>query len=475
MTQQQQQHYDVIIVGGGASGVYASHVLYHQLNHKNHMILEANSELGGRLKQSLNQNRPVTEIGAEFIHGDDSLLNKLLKQLNIPYEFAFDLTELKDPVKNGSLFYVNNELLDCRHPLVSKLNQTLEDLEEYDGSSGDVSVQGYLNRVFPSDSAENAQMSSLVDCYMVKTDGSNLDLMSVNGINEEESTLSNNNYHFSSGYSYRHLMNHLKKHLSFGRNYLTYTSVYKVQWHSDRNLFLINDGAFTANHVIVTVPLKQLQLNTIQFSPELPQEKQVIIRDYFSMETGMKVIARFKKPFWKKNTIVPHKLVFVPDHPIIAQFWFSNLINNDKINGSEYVVTGFSTASRTDSVSQNQLSNQQVIDSFVELLYKVYGVSPKDNLFIDGVVYDWRRDNLFVGGAYSCPKVKPQGTPIIKNPRAVLGQPIEFKHGHKLIFAGEATHPTQCSTVQGALESGEIAVNYLKKDLNTTTTTHSRL
>jgi monoamine oxidase len=457
-------HLQVCIIGGGASGLYASHYL-NQLGIHSHIVLEADRVLGGRLRQNESTNSMKTEIGGEFIHGDSSILNRLIQRLNIPIQFAFDLTKLDDPSQHATLFYHNKKLRDCRDPLWNEMNHILDQIEEYNGGDDDttdLSIQQFLEKTIP-DTQKRIEMSKLIDSYMVKTEGTDLDIMSIVGINEEESTLDNRNYQFVNGYGYRTILNHLSEHLS-NRNARLNFVVYKIEWNSKKNLFEINDGTITADHVILTCSIAVLQSNAIEFIPDLPKQKQILINDYFTMRPAMKIVLRFREPFWKKKHSVA--LVFVSDHPIIAQFWFSHTYDHEL---KQYIVTGFSTGNKAEYASNNRWTNQMIIDSFKQLLVEIYQQDEVDKLFIGGLVYDWVRDNPFVQGGYSSPKLRTPNLPVIQDPRVSLSEPISFQHTNKttkqysqLCIAGEAASAgAYCANVQGALESGEQAVRFI--------------
>ncbi|MDC1022284.1 FAD-dependent oxidoreductase [Schleiferiaceae bacterium] len=66
----------VIIVGAGASGLAAAKIL--ERNHINYEIIEATGRYGGRLqKDTLLADFPM-DLGAEWIHNQPGILNKLI-------------------------------------------------------------------------------------------------------------------------------------------------------------------------------------------------------------------------------------------------------------------------------------------------------------------------------------------------------------------------------------------------------------
>jgi monoamine oxidase len=454
---------EVCIIGGGASGLYAAHTLDTK-GFSSYLLVEASISLGGRIHQSPPQSSSssiaMTEIGAEIIHGDDTLLIRLLKQLNVKYEYSFNLFESAS--KCGAAFYHHNELIPIDDPIILEMRSVLKKMYEYDSSNADMSVQQFINQLYPNDIKKRDEISKLIDVFLVKTWGSDLDLLSLEEFDDEVNTLEDVNFQFSKGYGYKNVIDYLKRNLRENENLLLNYPVYKIEWSQSKNCFSINDGQVICNHVIVTVPLSILQLHQIEFVPPLPRDKQVAINQCLMMRPAMKIALRFKSKFWKSN--IPFGLVFVSDHPIVSQFWFSSPINQM----DQFVITAFTTGDRAEYAIKHNWSNNQVIDSFRDLVYSIFG-HPSDDVFLGGVVFDWVRDAPFVLGGYSSPTVETTRKESVENSRLVLSDPINFsrKNGANsvLVFAGEATHIHNCATVNGALESGEFAAQHVMNQL----------
>ena len=74
--------YDVIIVGGGIAGLFCA------LNLKNHLLLESNDYLGGRI---FTQKDPQYECGAGRYNETHTLLVQLIKKYNMtPIQLSSD-------------------------------------------------------------------------------------------------------------------------------------------------------------------------------------------------------------------------------------------------------------------------------------------------------------------------------------------------------------------------------------------------
>jgi hypothetical protein len=87
-----QREYDIIIVGAGLSGLKAAHSLVHKfgIDKSRILILEAQDYVGGRVKQSSDFIPGCKiDLGAEFIHGDNSMVNEFADETNQPLQNLF--------------------------------------------------------------------------------------------------------------------------------------------------------------------------------------------------------------------------------------------------------------------------------------------------------------------------------------------------------------------------------------------------
>lgn len=81
-------------------------------------------------------------------------------------------------------------------------------------------------------------------------------------------------------------------------NKIVYNNVVKkIDYSSDKVVITANDGVFEADKVIVSVPLKILQLGEIEFNPLLPKEKQDAINSV-TIWDGFKAFFEFSSKFY---------------------------------------------------------------------------------------------------------------------------------------------------------------------------------
>lgn len=82
------------------------------------------------------------------------------------------------------------------------------------------------------------------------------------------------------------------------------TVVQSVDYSGEQILIQTPTGPFTADRVIVSVPLKILQDGDVQFMPALPQQKTEAIQDTVIWE-GFKAFFAFKTPFFADELVFP--------------------------------------------------------------------------------------------------------------------------------------------------------------------------
>jgi cytochrome b involved in lipid metabolism len=119
--------YDVIIIGAGLSGLQCAQSLIqqHQISPHKILILEAQDYIGGRVKQMTEfiQGTKI-EVGAEFLHGNNTELTKFARQEKEPLREIFcwahgDGGPLEQDVQGGyGLYYIGN----VQQPILSEAN-----------------------------------------------------------------------------------------------------------------------------------------------------------------------------------------------------------------------------------------------------------------------------------------------------------------------------------------------------------------
>jgi cytochrome b involved in lipid metabolism len=108
--------YDCIVLGAGISGLQCAKSLTkdHKIASEDILVLEAQSYIGGRVRQVSDFVKGVhIDVGAEFLHGTNTLLTKFAEENNQPISEIFcwvhgDGGPLQEPASNGGygLYYL---------------------------------------------------------------------------------------------------------------------------------------------------------------------------------------------------------------------------------------------------------------------------------------------------------------------------------------------------------------------------------
>ena len=205
--------------------------------------------------------------------------------------------------------------------------------------------------------------------------------------------------------------------------------VLRVRWRRGAATVLTESDRFTAEQVIITLPLGVLQSRAVLFSPGLDKGKA--LKQLVSGPV-VKAALRFAEPFWEKHRGVAF---FHSPRAPFPTFW-------TPLPARVPLLIAWAGGPKADRLSADPLP--EVVRSLKSLFARV----PEPDA---AYVQDWRRDP-FACGAYSYVRVDGEGA------REALRRPL----ADTLFFAGEATNlDGEAGTVSGALQSGERAAREL--------------
>ncbi|MFQ3566130.1 MAG: FAD-dependent oxidoreductase [Aggregatilineales bacterium] len=198
-----------------------------------------------------------------------------------------------------------------------------------------------------------------------------------------------------------------------------------------------DQGTFSADYAVITVPLGVLKASAIRFEPALPAASQRAI-DRLNFGTLNKIYLRFPQPFWDSR-------VTWIDLVDPAQMWRS-FVNLQPVLGAP-VLLGFIAG--TAALEAETQPDAALVEGALASLRAIYGVStPAPGGWR---ITRWASDP-FALGAYSS-----YGVGSRPADRVALGIPV----AGRLVFAGEAAHAEFPGTVHGALLSGWAAAQTL--------------
>ena len=219
-----------------------------------------------------------------------------------------------------------------------------------------------------------------------------------------------------------------------------------IQYSGDKvRLHSTDSESFEADRVIVTVPIKILQNEDIEFIPALPDAKREAINS-ISMGDGLKAFIEFKERFY-------------PDILL-----FGNIVNalasDDKIfydaafrKDTDKNVLGLFTINEMASDYTNLGSDQAIIEKILNELDEIFDGKASEN-YVHHVIQNWSKEP-FIQGSYSYNFDMNQQDTV-----NTITEPIN----NKIYFAGEALSVDYQATVHGACDAAYEAVERLLKD-----------
>lgn len=411
-----------IIVGAGVSGMYAA-CLLHSYGIEVE-VLEAAPVYGGRIRPLQGFSDFTIELGAEEIHGNKSEWYKIVTSLNKEFVNA-----------NEQDFYFLDNLLKSEAQVsgdsdLAALENLIENIENYWGA--DKTTEQYL-----TENNIALRVSHIANALLGNEYGTSNNRLGILGVANSNRAWEAGDMNFTLKNSH-YLAVLEEKFASILPKILLNTQVKKIDYTGEKVILTDqNNNNYTADRIIITVPLSILKSNDIEFIPALPSEKTSAINK-IGMDAGMKIILKFNNRFWANNTGSIYGSGYVPE------FWSTGLGRSAENN----VLTAFVMGEKAEYLSSLGAS---AVSTVVDELDNMFGAGVASFSLADSYIMDWKKEP-FIKGAYSYQTVG------VGNSREILAQNI----AGKIFFAGEATH-TQGheATVHGAIETAIKAVDEL--------------
>lgn len=236
----------------------------------------------------------------------------------------------------------------------------------------------------------------------------------------------------------------LLKNLAQGLDITFNCEVEEINYSGEKVILTSSEGReFTADKVIVTVPLSLLKSERIRFNPDLPEKKKAAIS---SLGAGLieKVVLKFKYNFWEKVVQGADFFGHVPQTSLgrghCGLFYDLCSKSNENCKKSSHVL--MTVLSGDSAIQAQQMTDKEVVDSCMSTLRKLFPYKiPDPQAYI---VTHWGRDP-YSGMAYSYIPIGSTGEEY-----DLLACDID----NKVFFAGEATNRHFPQTVTGAYLSG---------------------
>mmetsp|Transcript_20336 Transcript_20336/g.33536 ORF Transcript_20336/g.33536 Transcript_20336/m.33536 type:complete len:494 (-) Transcript_20336:674-2155(-) len=474
---------DVVIVGGGLSGLSCAQFLATKSPETSVVVLEANDYLGGRVRPVRNDKLfpgKELELGAEFIHGDSTILHQYakeegwkLKQIFIWAHGDGGPCEKEAPDGGAGYYYVGFENKLYRFDQLDEELEKLSDELDKLGTAKNVPKMNMKQYLYSRGVSRKGL--AMAEAGYANTLGSSLKALSAPLTCRLESlwSMDGGDIDFRFSPSSRVLLERLCRGLKDTRTGAAVTSIRKES--HDRTIVEYRDVksgerfGISARHVVVTIPIPILRLSIgvpvdssegIVFSPPLAADKVRSLQQV-GVRGAMKIVARVNKRFWPEDM---HGMICSDCH--IPELWIAWRGNFEDADGNSldkenedarnaesdyYLVVGFAMASFHSDLSV--YSEDHILGLFLDQLDQIFGTKesprPAHDSFEDGFVHDWSK-MPFVRGGYSFPAVTET-----ESTRATLAR---SEHEGTLIFAGEATDNEQAyMTMHAAIRTGERA------------------
>ena len=410
----------VVVIGAGLAGLAAARKL--QSHGYEVLVLEGRERIGGRLWTSTKWADVPLDLGASWIHGmDGNPLTELAEAARAKLiETSYDSNQIYD-VDGSKLSEAKEERLDRLRDQFQRAIELAQDAEN------DTSLRNVIDRfqVRLGATPEIKQMLNFIASSTLEQEyAGSVEKMSAQWFDSAEEFDGEDGL-FAEGYE------QVVRFLANDLTIKTSQVVQRIEWDQAQVRVTTGQETFTADQVIVTLPLGVLKAGRVEFSPPLPKTTRKAIE---SLDMGVlnKCYLRFPKVFWPDD-VDWLECITAKHGEWVEWVSFARALNVP-------VLLGFNAADRGREIES--WTDQQIVASAMATLRHLFGSDIPEP--IDYQLTRWASDP-FALGAYS---YNPVGAD--PNLRRNLAKPI----ASKLYFAGEATDDEYFGTAHGAYLSG---------------------
>jgi len=403
----------VLIIGAGAAGLYAGYIL--KSKGIDFQILEAAPNYGGRIgKINGFANFPV-DAGAQWVHGKNSIVSDLIAASST--QITLDDSSEK--------YWFNNQL-------VSSLPRDINTIFLDDYNAPDVSFEEFaIQKEFGN------EYKNIVE-FIAGDSGADASNISTYWKIKEEENWSSGDDDFKFQETYFDLIE--KQIATHVQDQIQLNTVIKQIDYSGATIQVsdYNNNVYTADKVIITVPITILKSGDIEFVPALPTEKTSAFSK-IGMGAGMKVFLKFSTKFFDEN---------IYGGSICASY------SDDSIGKlqDDNILLAFIMGQQAEYLN-SLTSDAAITNALLQELDTMYNGQATAS-FVTSHVQNWTA-HPFIRGAYS------YSTVGMGDARKVASESVS----KKLYFAGEAMNINgHHQTVHGAIETGYREVINLIKD-----------
>jgi monoamine oxidase len=419
---------DVVVVGAGAAGVFALRELVR--SGLSAIGLEARNRIGGRILTRRTLARHPIELGAEFVHGTDNIIHRLVAEYGLTL-----VPHVGEPYSWWDGKLVPDSQLP-RPPLLvlHEIRCRAEHLRR--AGKGTTPLPEFLNTPELSDLLARSAVTRRYIEQLIKNDHSvEPTALTLEGWLEPDVTGFEANFHIDEGYSALLHRAVETDRLDFRLN----RPVQRIEWEPGSVTCFARNMIVRARAAIITLPLGVLQQEGVEFDDPLPHAKLDAIGSLhpgkaFKMQTSFRAM-HGGKSFW------PEGMSFLTSALDSQLHWPTSL---QRRRGRRHLLTHLVGGDAADRFGQHPDPPRAMLNQLVHM----FGNERIRELFVRAEWHVWHADPFSRSGYSAFPDDADEDA------RATLALPIS----DTLFFAGEAVgvrgQPGKVASVHGAIESG---------------------
>lgn len=415
---------DVLVIGAGIAGLAAAKDM--QAAGKRVQVLEARQRVGGRIWSWREWGVPI-ELGANWIEtAKGNPLVNLAQQSGTataadPEEAGDEM--LIDMITNKKMTGAAVDNLYDRYEAI--IDDAVDSADNY---NKDVSLRTAITNMpdYKKLSAAEKRQLEVVMAQVIDDDAAiEADKLSLKAYDAGDDAYSGGNKFVVGGYDKIPAL--LATDIPIEYNVV----VDKITWGNSGVTVSAGAKSWSAQAVIVTIPLGVLKAGKITFSPALPAKYTQAINQ-LAMGVLDRCVLKFATAFWGSDYST---FTLAGSDP---HLWYQFIPLNEPLGIPALVA--FNAGSK--ALALEAKSDAQIVAEMTQVVQKAFGTNVTST---GAIVTRWGKDPYALGSYSYVPLGGSFGA------RKTLATPVS----NQLYFAGEAYTTTDASTVHGAYNSGK--------------------